>query len=73
MNSLQEKQVTPDVLVHNEGTVFLFNPLTAEAKEWVEENVQTESHQWFGTTLVVEHRYALGLAEGMKDAGLILK
>ena len=72
MNSIQEKQVTPDILVHNEGTVFLFNPLTARAKEWIEENVQADA-QWFGTTLVVEHRFAWGLAEGMKDAGLVLQ
>lgn len=63
----------PDVLVHNEGTVFLFNPLTPAAREWIDENVATEPYQWFGTTLVVEHRYAWGLAEGMKDAGLVLQ
>jgi hypothetical protein len=56
----------PDVLVRNEGTVFLFCPLTPQAKEWIDENVQSDS-QWFGNVLVVEHRYAWGLAEGMKD------
>jgi len=56
---------TPDVLVANEGTVFLFNPLTARAKEWIDENVQPDA-QWFGTTLVCEHRYAWGLAQGMR-------
>ena len=63
---------TPDVLVHNEGTVFLFNPLTSRAKEWIDENVQPDA-QWFGTSLVVEHRYAWGLAQGMKQNGLILR
>ena len=72
MKSPKEEASAPDVLVHNEGTVFLFNPLTAKAKEWIEEHVQ-EDAQWFGTTLVVEHRYAWGLAEGMKDAELILE
>jgi len=65
-------QNTPDVLVHNEGTVFLFNPLTARAKRWMEDNVHPDSH-WFGTTLVVEHRYAWTLAQGMKDDGLVLQ
>ncbi len=73
MKSLEEKVSAPDVLVHNEGTVFLFNPLTARAKEWIDENVQSESYQWFGTTLVVEHRFAWGLAQGLKDAGLVLQ
>jgi hypothetical protein len=54
-------------------SVFTFNLLTARAKKWIEENVQTEPHQWFGTTLVVEHRYAWGLAEGMLDEGLVLE
>jgi squalene cyclase len=61
----------PDVLVANEGTVFLFNPLTARATEWIDEHVQDDA-QWFGSTLVVEHRYAWGLAQGMKDDGLVL-
>ena len=67
-----KKAVTPDVLVHNEGTVFLFNPLTARAKGWIEASVQPDA-QWFGTTLVVEHRFAWGLAQGIKDAGLVLE
>jgi hypothetical protein len=62
----------PDVLIANEGTVFLFNPITSRAKEWIDENVQPEA-QWFGTTLVVEHRFAWGLAQGMLDAGLVLE
>jgi hypothetical protein len=62
---------SPDVLVTNEGTVFLFNPLTARAKEWVDENVDPDA-QWFGTTLVVEHRFAWALAQGMIDEGLVL-
>ena len=66
-----EPKTTPDVLVRNEGTVFLFCPLTPRAKEWIDEHVQSDS-QWFGNALVVELRYAWGLAEGMKDEGLVL-
>jgi hypothetical protein len=62
---------TPDVLVRNEGTVFLFCPLTPLAKEWIDEHVQTDA-QWFGNALVVEHRYAWGLTKGMEDEGLML-
>jgi hypothetical protein len=63
--------ITPDVLVRNEGTVFLFCPLTSQGKEWIDEHVQPEP-MWFGSALVVEHRFAWGLAQGMKDAGLVL-
>ena len=68
---LLQSQHTLDVLVRNEGTVFLFNPLTSRAKEWMEKNVHPDA-QWFGTTLVVEHRFAWALAQGMKDDGLVL-
>jgi hypothetical protein len=65
------KESAPDVLVNNQGTLFLFCPLTAKAKQWIAENVQSDA-TWFNDVLVVEHRYAWGLAEGMKDAGLRL-
>jgi hypothetical protein len=60
-NSASNQTSNPDVLVANEGTVFLFNPLTARAKEWIDENLQP-GDQRFGMTLVCEHRYAWGLA-----------
>lgn len=56
-------KVYPDVLVRNEGSVFLFTPLTRVAKQWIAENVQLEA-QWFDEALVVEHRCALGLRCG---------
>ena len=70
-SSSQVVPITPDVLVDNEGTVFLFCPLTSRGKEWIDEHVQ-EAALWFGNALVVEHRFAWGLAQGMKDAGLVL-
>jgi hypothetical protein len=72
-NPLQspQKSVTPDVLVNNVGTLYTFCPLTLRAKEWIDEHVQDDA-QWFGYALIVEHRYAWGLAQGMKDDGLVL-
>jgi len=61
----------PDVLVNNVGTLYTFCPLTLRAKEWIDEHVQDDA-QWFGHALIVEHRYAWGLAQGMKDEGLVL-
>src|SRR5260370_25875462 len=63
LNSLKEKQLTPDVLVANAGTLFTFNPLTARAKEWIEEHVQADA-QWFGTTLVVRTSLCVGAGAG---------
>jgi len=71
MSSSQAVHSVPDFLVQNEGTLFLFCPLTARAKSWIDEHVQPDA-MWFGRALVVEHRFAWGLALGMKDAGLVL-
>jgi hypothetical protein len=68
---MKRHRQAPDVLVRSESTLFLFCPLTASAREWIDEHVQADA-QWFGNTLVVEHRYAIGLAQGMMDAGLVL-
>jgi hypothetical protein len=68
-----EQKSEPDVLVANAGSVFTFCPLSARAKEWISQNVETESWQWLGAILVVDHGYALGLAEGMLSDGLILR
>ena len=62
----------PDVLIRDEGTLFLFCRLTTRAKTWITEHVQHDA-QWFGSALVVEHRFAWGLAQGMKDAGLTVE
>jgi len=58
-----------DVQVSNEGSLFLFTPLTTAAREWINENVTGET-TWFGNALVVEHRYAGDLAQGMAGDGL---
>lgn len=73
MKSQKEEASSPDVLVGKAGTVFTFCPLTARAKTFIEDNVASESYQWLGGTLVVEHRYAWGLAEGMLSDGLVLR
>jgi hypothetical protein len=51
---------------------FFFCPLTDRAEAWIDEHVQHDA-QWFGNCLVVEHRFAWGLAQGMKDEGLMLE
>ena len=67
------KKKKVDIEVHNEGTVFVFNPLTDAARAWVKDNVSLESWQkWAGNSFVVEHRFAEGIAKGMLDAGLKL-
>jgi hypothetical protein len=59
-----------DVVVRNHGTVVLFELRSPAAREWVDENVQTEPWQWLGRSLGVDHRFAGQLTDGMIDAGL---
>jgi hypothetical protein len=66
-----KKENQADVEVMNEGTIFLFTPLTQEAKDWIESHV--EDPMYYGNSLVVEHRYALDLAEGMVNDGLCVR
>ena len=59
----------PDVVVEDHGSVVLVQPLTAQARDWIDENVQDDAMWWSGG-LVVEPRYVDDLANGMLDAGL---
>jgi len=64
-------KLPPDIVVRCEGAIFLFEPLTVAAKQWIDENVQADA-RWFGNALVVEHRYAADLAAAMREHGLLL-
>ena len=60
-----------DIQITNEGSVFQFFVLTAKAKEWVNKYLALEGWQWIGdAAFCVEHRYAVGIAQVMKEAGL---
>lgn len=57
-----------DVEVEREGGLFMFQPRTDAAREWIEEHVADPL--WFAGALVVEHGVAADLAAGMSGAGL---
>jgi len=59
-----------DIRIHDDGTVVGFTPLTDAARDWIDENVESESWQWLGETLFVDHRMARPLAHGMAADGL---
>ena len=60
----------PDVAVENHGSIMLVTALTAEARDWIEENVVNEETMFYSGSLVVEPRYMQTLALGMIEAGL---
>jgi hypothetical protein len=58
-----------DVQIIDGGSIVQFIPETSAARQWFDENVQSESWQWMGTALCVEHRCAENLVQGLVDAG----
>ena len=61
-------QTAADFSIRDEGSIVLFEPLNDDARDHLTENVQ-EDAQWWGGALVVEHRYARDLVNGLASAG----
>ena len=67
-----------DLVIEPRGSLVMFRPLTDAAREWIDEFVipaapAGDNVQWFGGALAVEPRYVDDLADGMVQAGLILR
>ena len=58
-----------DVSVEDHGSLWLFRPLTEEAKTWIDDNVE-DAALWFGGALAVEARFVQAMVEGMLADGL---
>jgi len=65
-------EIGPDFRCENHGSVFLLIPVTQSAQSWVEENLQSDA-QWFGSGVVVEHRYIWAILEGIQNDGLMVR
>jgi hypothetical protein len=59
----------PDFILQNEGTIFILIPQTTRASAWLDAHIPAEA-QWFGTGVVVEHRYIADIVDGIRAAGL---
>jgi hypothetical protein len=68
----KQHEITPDVSIENCGTLFLFRAETQLGREWINDHVPADATYWAGQ-LVVEHRYAYDLAQGMAADGLVLQ
>ena len=60
----------PDLRVLDQGTVVLFTPVSERGREWLEANCATESWQWLGSSLGIDHRMAGPVIEGAINDGL---
>lgn len=61
---------TCDFSVSNEGSLYLLTAHTPEAQEWVEEHLPSDRQTWGQSSTVVEHRFILDIATGIKNDGL---
>lgn len=61
----------PDFSVTYHGNVYLLNPLSEGAREWIEQFVDYEPWQRFGRALVVDQHYIADLVAGMANDGLV--
>lgn len=63
------KKTKVDVTVNDAGSIVQFTPISNAAKAWFNDNVQSESWQWLGNALGVDHRYAEDLIGGLIAEG----
>ena len=61
-----EEITVPDFLIEEHGSVVLFTPDTAEAKEKAQ-HLGLEAWQWVGNSFAIEHRMAYGLIYRLQE------
>lgn len=67
-----EEQEEADVEVRRDGDMYLFTFLTPEAVQWRDEHIPADATYW-GNELVVERRrFAVDVAQGMMNDGLVV-
>ncbi len=60
-----------DFALLNEGSIFLFMPLTDAARQWLDKHCPADGeHSYVGPNLVVEHRYIGDLVNYAINDGL---
>lgn len=62
-----------DVDVNREGSMFVFSANTDAAFEWLRANTNSEPWQRMGTSLCIDGRFAVDLANGMQAEGFVLE
>ena len=62
-----------DFRVTYHGTITTITPLSDACREWLEENVEIEPWQRFGTSIAIEPRYVEQLAQAMIEDGFLIE
>ena len=62
-----------DILVECHGSVYLFIYQSDHGREFLVDECETESWQWIGSNLAVDHHIAADLVATMVDHGLTVE
>ena len=68
------KHTRPDFRLFSDvpnPTVYLLTPYSKSACAWVAEHIPDDA-MWFGSSIVVEHRYAAALVAQIERDGLVV-
>ena len=60
---------TSDFLIPDEGSIFLLYPQSADADSWINQHI-SEDATWFGSALVIGHRYVEDILRSIVAEGL---
>ena len=61
-----------DFEVSNHGTIFIFTPRRAAARDWVAEFLPVDAQRWAGG-VAIEHRYISDVVIGAQRDGLMVR
>ena len=61
-----------DFTVTGGGTIYLLQPHTAAATEWIAEHISDDA-QFMGDAVAVEHRYIGNIVQGIQRDGLTVR
>jgi len=61
-----------DLLVENDGSIFLLDPVTDLGRDWMAAHI-SEDAKCFGGAVVVEHRYIRDIVVGAVTDGLRMR
>jgi hypothetical protein len=58
-----------DFLIRDEGSIYLLYPQSADADSWINQHI-SEDATWFGSALVIGHRYVEDILRAIVAEGL---
>lgn len=67
-----EKPEAVDVVVTDEGSMWVFELRREAAHQWVEQYLELEPWQWLGHSFAVDWRLAEDIVQGMLYDGLVV-